>query len=144
MSRPEAPSGAPPPAEARHPDGTPIDLVSLAEQICARYRREFPDEKERYGPAGIKWCLHDNQYLLAWAVQDVRDGTVLLLEQVQWLGSVLESRDFPLERLVRDLEIAAEVAAGSSELGKLAPGASQGLLDAAKSLAQSGGRAEVG
>jgi hypothetical protein len=69
MSRPEPPGGAPPPAHAFTPDGAPIDLLSLAREICARYRHEFPDEEERYGPAGMEWCLHDNQYLLAWASQ---------------------------------------------------------------------------
>lgn len=132
MSRPESPSGAPPPAEAHHADGAPIDLRTLAEEICGRYRAEFPEEEQRYGPAGVKWCLHDNQYLLAWAIQDARDGTVLLSEQVEWLSSVLGNRDFPLQRLARDLEIAAEVARGSSDLGDLAMPTSAKLADATK------------
>jgi hypothetical protein len=132
VSRPESPSGAPPPAEAHHPDGAPIDLQTLAEEICTRYRAEFPEEKQRYGPAGVKWCLHDNQYLLAWAIQDARDGTVLLSDQVEWLSSILESRDFPVKRLARDLEIAAEVARASSDLGDLATPTSRKLAAAAK------------
>jgi hypothetical protein len=135
VSAPRPPSGAIPPAEAYHSDGTPIDLLGLAHQICRRYRAEYPDENERYGESGVKWCLHDNQYLLAWAIQDVRDGTVQLIEQVEWLASVLESRGFPVERLARDLEIAAEVAAAGSHLGNLAAATSQGLAEAAGSLA---------
>ena len=131
MNRPEAPSGAPPPAKAYHSDGTAIDLEALAHQICAQYRDEFPDEQRRYGPAGMQWCLHDNQYLLAWAVQDARDGTVLLIEQVEWLSSVLESRGFPVQRLGRDLEIAAEIACSSEELGDLASFTGQKLSEAA-------------
>lgn len=131
MNRTEPPSGAAPPAEAYQSDGTPIDLLLLAHQVCAIYRREFPDEKDRYGEAGVKWCLHDNQYLFAWAIQDARDHTVLLIEQVKWLSSVLGSRGFPLERLARNLEIAAEVARGSDELATLADATGQALLEAA-------------
>jgi hypothetical protein len=131
VSRPETPSGAPPPSEAHHPDGTPIDLLNLAHQICLLYRSEFPDEQQRYGRSGMQWCLHDNQYLLAWAIQDARDGTVLLIEQVEWLSSVLESRGFPPQRLRRDLEIAAEIAANSAELGELASPTAQRFSEAA-------------
>lgn len=134
MSRPQSPSGATPPAEAHHSDGTPIDLHLLAREVCVRYRAEFPDEEERYGEAGIRWCLHDNQYLLAWAIQDARDETVKLTDQVAWLAEILGSRGFPRERLVRDLEIANEVALVSEELGALAPAAGRALRDAAASL----------
>ena len=81
MNRPSPPGGAAPPAEAFHADGTPIDLRAIALRICEIYRQEFPDEEQRYGQAGVKWCVHDNQYLLAWAIQDARDGTVLLSDQ---------------------------------------------------------------
>lgn len=134
MSRVDPPSGAPPPTEARHSDGTPIDLEALAGRICERYRREFPDEEERYGEPGIKWCLHDNQYILAWAVQDARDGTVRLEEQTKWLGRILDSRDFPIARLVRNLEIAAEAALGSDQMGPLADDVSRLLIEAAAGL----------
>jgi hypothetical protein len=52
--------------------------------------------------------VHDNQYLLHWALLDAR-GTTRLHDQVAWLARVLGARDFPLERLARDLEICAEV-----------------------------------
>lgn len=131
MNRPNPPSGTAPPAEALLSDGTPIDLQALAGEVCRRYREEFPDEEERYGPAGVKWCLHDNQYLLAWAIQDVRDGTVLLDEQVEWLCSILANRGFPVQRLARDLEIAAEVAGASSDLGEFAAPTNRKLASAA-------------
>lgn len=131
MSRPDPPSGTVPPSEALLSDGAPIDLRTLATEVCRRYRAEFPDEEQRYGPAGVKWCLHDNQYLLAWAIQDARDGTLLLTEQVEWLCSILANRDFPVERLARDLEIAAEVAGASSDLRELAAPTSRKLADAA-------------
>lgn len=104
------PSGTPAPRVATRPDGAEIDLVALAREICRRYDAEFPDERERYGPAGMAWCEHDNQHILFWVVNDV-DGPVDLLDQVGWLARVLAARDFPLERLARNLEIGAGVVA---------------------------------
>jgi hypothetical protein len=87
----------------------PFDLVSPATAICRRYRAEFPDEAARYGDAGNAWCVHDNQHLLNWAVDDAA-GHGDLQSEVGWLASVLEARQFPLTRLARNLDIAAEVA----------------------------------
>jgi hypothetical protein len=106
--RPAPPSGEPPPRRARLDDGTELDLELLAREVCTRYRAEFPDERERYGEAGHLWCLHDNQHLLNWAALDAA-GVVALDEQVAWLARVLEAREFPLDRLARDLDIAAAV-----------------------------------
>ena len=113
-SRPRlgAPSGAAAPLEVTAPSGETVDLRDLAKEVCRRYRAEFPDEEERYGDAGQAWCLHDNQYLLHWALLDAR-GTTSLDEQVAWLARVLETRDFPLDRLARDLELCADVVAGT-------------------------------
>lgn len=102
------PGGEPPPSTATTESGEPIELRGLAEEICRRYRREFPDEEARYGEAGEAWCVHDNQYLLAWGV-DAADGQLDMRAQVAWLASVLEARDYPLERLARDLEIGVDV-----------------------------------
>ena len=92
------------------PDGTTVELRPLAQGICARYRVEFPDEEERYGDAGHEWCVHDNQHILHWAVLEVRGSEGLLARQIAWLSRVLAARAFPLERLRRDLELAAEAA----------------------------------
>ena len=109
MSREVAPpSGAPAPVDVEAPDGSPVDVRVIATDVCERYREEFPDERERYGDAGHQWCIHDNQYLLHWAMLDVI-GTTSLNDQVSWLARVLHARDFPLDRLQRDLEIAADV-----------------------------------
>ena len=102
------PSGQPPPRAARLADGTALDLETLAADVCARYRAEFPDEEERYGEAGDLWCRHDNQHLINWAALHTQ-GYVVLDEQVAWLAKVLEAREFPLDRLARDLDITAEV-----------------------------------
>jgi hypothetical protein len=118
-----SPSGAPPPVRAQlAATGTAVDLVPLATEICRRYREEFPDEQERYGDAGMAWCLHDNQHILNWAV-GARNGHVDLENELAWLARVLEARDFPLDRLARNLEIAAEVAAELPIAGDLAAGA---------------------
>jgi hypothetical protein len=114
--RPAPPSGQPPPRVAALADGTEVDLEALAREICERYRAEYPDEEERYGEAGQAWCRHDNQHLVNWAVLHTR-AFVGLDEQVAWLAKVLEAREFPLDRLARNLEIGAEV------VGALVPGA---------------------
>jgi hypothetical protein len=105
----QPPSGAPPPTAEELPDGTTLHLAPLAEEVCRRYRQEFTDEEARYGAAGNAWCVHDNQYVFDWAVLHL-DGSADLMHEVTWLGDVLESRDFPVDRLVRNLDIAAEVA----------------------------------
>ena len=109
MSRPLAPpSGHPPPERARLDDGTELDLRHLAAEVCRRYRHAYPDEQGRYGEAGVAWCLHDNQHLLNWAVLEVR-GFGDMRGDVSWLAGVLEARQFPLDRLAHDLELAADV-----------------------------------
>src|SRR5688572_30246266 len=77
------PTGAAAPLEVPAPDDSVVDLRSLAKQVCARYRSEFSDEQERYGDAGQAWCVHDNQYILHWAILDAR-GTTTLHDQIAW------------------------------------------------------------
>jgi hypothetical protein len=105
----EPPSGQPPPTAARLGDGPPLDLAALARDVCRRYRAEYPDESERYGDAGDAWCVHDNQHILNWAAGAV-NGYVDLQREIGWLARVLEAREFPLDRLARNLEIGADVA----------------------------------
>ena len=104
----EPPSGAAPPPTAELANGETLDLRALAEEVCRRYSAEFPDEHERYGDAGQAWCVHDNQYLIHWAVVEAK-GFGGFERQLAWLADVLEAREFPLDRLARDLEIAASV-----------------------------------
>jgi hypothetical protein len=118
----DPPSGAPPPASAELRDGERLDLRALAEQICGRYRAEFPDEEGRYGDAGRAWCVHDNQYLLNWAVTEA-NGYGGFERHLDWLAGVLAARDFPVDRLARDLEIAAAVVGGGRVSAILLSGA---------------------
>jgi hypothetical protein len=113
--RPSPPSGATPPARAKLGDQE-LDLHELAEEICRRYRAEYPDEEERYGDAGTAWCVHDNQHILNWAILDLR-GFATLESQLQWLAGVLTARHFPRQRLVRNLELAADVVGERAQPG---------------------------
>ena len=106
-ARTQPPTGKAP-STADVAGGSTLELEPLAREVCRRYSGEFPDEDERYGPAGRAWCVHDNQYLLSWAADSVR-GYVDLHQQVAWLASVLEARAFPIARLARNLELGAAV-----------------------------------
>lgn len=89
-------------------DGSEIDLHALAAATVERYYAEFTDEDAVYGEVGRLWCQHDLQHLLNWAALDVA-GNVVLDEQVAWLARILESRQFPVSRLARSLELGADV-----------------------------------
>ena len=93
----------PPPETVTGPGGVELDLVAIARETCAAYDAEFPDERERYGPAGADWCRHDCQHLLNWAVLSLTEE-LDFEAQLAWLARVLEARDFPISRLARCLE----------------------------------------
>jgi hypothetical protein len=113
VSRPPgAPSGGAPPSSAILPDGSHLELVPLAREIARRHRLEFPDEADRYGQRGLEWCVYDNQWLLSWAIMAAA-GWGDFHAQLAWLAGILESRGYPVARLARDLEIAAEVTTGT-------------------------------
>ncbi|HUA70333.1 MAG TPA: hypothetical protein VMA96_04615 [Solirubrobacteraceae bacterium] len=101
------PSGMPPPETATGPHGEQLDLVAIARSACTSYDAEFPDERERYGPAGAEWCRHDCQHLLNWAVLSLTEA-LDFEAQLAWLARVLEARDFPNSRLARGLEMLAD------------------------------------
>lgn len=61
--------------------------------------------------------MHDNQHILNWAALDL--GAYADLDaQLAWLGRLLHARDFPMDRFVRNLEIAAEVTGGHAALSE--------------------------
>lgn len=107
MSRTAPPSGWPPPTEARLGAAT-VALPPLAAATAERYFERFPEDLERYGDAARAWELHDTLHLLHWAIGDV-EGYVDMLHHVAWLAGVLAARDFPLEHLAANLELAADV-----------------------------------
>jgi hypothetical protein len=104
------PSGFAPPEEAVL-GGVAVALEPLAEEIAGRYFERFPEDLERYGDDVARaWEIHDTRWLLSWAVGDV-EGSVSLDEQASWLAGVLAAREFPLEHLAVNLELAADVVA---------------------------------
>ena len=104
------PSGSPPPTAVTLGERK-IELAPLLETIADRYFAEFPGDLERYGTAARDWELHDTAHCLNWAALDVR-GFASLDRNIHWLASILRARDFPVEQLARNLEIAAEVCDG--------------------------------
>lgn len=126
------PSGMPPPRYALL-GATRVDLERVAERICERYRGLYPDEQDRYGDAGMAWCLHDNQHILNWAVGSVT-GLIDLPRELTWLADVLHARQFPLDRLAHDLELAAEELENAA--GSLAAPAAAALRDGAAMVRQ--------
>jgi len=115
--RVEPPSGGTPPPTQAAFDGRDVLLLPLAEAICRRYRDEFRDEEERYGDAGLAWCVHDLQWILWWAGEDD------LGPNVAWLARVLAAREFPVARLARALDLAAD--AVDDELGSTGEAAAE-------------------
>ena len=103
------PSGHPPPEHITL-GAERIDLKPLAEQTTQRFLARFPDELDRYeNPDRVReWCEHDTRHLIAWAAAEVNRGSSLA-RQLDWLGTVLESRGYPVARLADTLEIAAGV-----------------------------------
>ncbi|MGO9752263.1 MAG: hypothetical protein ACLP8S_30540 [Solirubrobacteraceae bacterium] len=133
MSRIEPPSGAIPPETFELADGATVDLGPLARQLCEEYFALYPDDLERYSPAGGAWCEHDSRYLLAWALEDARAGTVDCVEQVKWLGRVLAARSFPIERLAAHVQLTATVL-HAPELGETGVRAADRMSHAATVL----------
>ena len=105
-----APPGGWPPPERAALGGEAIALLPLADEIAVRYFERHPEDLERYGDVARDWEVHDTQHLLNWAIGDV-EGHVELERQVAWLAGVLEARNFPLEHLASNLELAADVVA---------------------------------
>lgn len=94
-----------PPTTAELPDGTPVALLPLAEQVAAVHLGRHPEDVARYGPdLARQWCIHDFQHVLAWAVED-QD----LEGQLAWLAGLLDARGYPVANLIDCTVRAAEV-----------------------------------
>ena len=124
MTRPDPPSGDPPPGTFELPDGSRVDLGPLAARACDLYYETYPDDIARYGPTGRAWCDHDTRYLLAWALEDARAGIVDCVEQVRWLGRVLAQRAFEIDRFAHHIELTALIldTSGLGDIGGRAAG----------------------
>jgi hypothetical protein len=103
------PGGSPPPTAVTLGERQ-VELAPLLETIADRYFAEFPGDVERYGELAREWELHDTAHCINWAALDVR-GFASLDRNISWLANILRARDFPLEQLARNLELAADVCA---------------------------------
>lgn len=101
------PSGSPPPSTAPCGDTT-IDLQPLAVAVADRYFARYPEHPGIASEIVRQWEVHDTCHLLRWAFDDVA-GFADLDREVTWLADVLANRGFPLERLVTNLQLCAEV-----------------------------------
>jgi len=88
--------------------GRRIALRPLAEAVADRYFQQFPDDLKRYGEPARAWEIHDTSHCLYWAILDA-EGLANLGHEIGWLTTVLRSRQFPLEHLARNLELAPDV-----------------------------------
>jgi hypothetical protein len=124
------PSGWPPPDEARL-HGADVALGPLCEDIADRYFQRFPADLARYGPDVARaWEIHDTRHVVSWAI-GAEEGRVDLDDQVRWLARVLEARNFPLDHLAGNLELAADVVAERLDRGA---GVAGRLRDAAATV----------
>lgn len=84
----------------------PAQWLPVAQAVCDRYYREFPDQDERYGDRGRRYCAHDNAYLVAWLV-DALDlaGAGSFATNVEWLRGLLDARGFPMDAFRRNLHL---------------------------------------
>jgi len=128
MSRRTAPpTGWPPPDQAVL-NGVAVELGALCDEIADRYFARFPDDLDRYGHEVARaWEIHDTRHVLSWAIGDV-DGHTDLDAQVTWLARVLQARNFPLEHLAANLELASDV---TRERIERAPKVAERLQEAA-------------
>jgi hypothetical protein len=89
--------------------GRRVELAPIAAEIADRYFARHPGDLERYGADVARaWEVHDTLHILNWAIGDL-EGFIVLDERVTWLADVLAARDFPLDHLAGNLEIAADV-----------------------------------
>jgi hypothetical protein len=91
----------------------PSHRLEAGRRVSESFFTEFPDLEARYGDRGRKYCDHDNAYLLTWLEQalDAPGGPALLASNIEWLGSVLEARGFPMDAFRRNLDLVADVLA---------------------------------
>ena len=125
----QRPGGQPPPEHITL-QGRRIALAPIAAAVTDRFLEHHPDELERYENPDLvrEWCEHDTRHLIGWAAAEAERGSPLA-KQLDWLGVVLESRGYPVQRLADTLEIAAAVL--GEELGVTGEKINQSLASGA-------------
>jgi hypothetical protein len=106
--------GVQPPDTVALDGGETLFVTQIAHEVTRRYGEEYPDSEAQYGPAWRDWCVHDTRFLIGWAAL----GDDVLARNVRWLADVLAARKFPLDRLARTLDLAADAVAeqGADEI----------------------------
>ena len=90
-------------------DGRIVKLQTLAVETARRHLARHPEDRRVYGPdLAEEWCVHDMQWVLAWAFGDVA-GLIDLHEQAGWLARILRARDYPVGNYWDAFEEAAGV-----------------------------------
>ncbi len=88
--------------------GEVVDFAPIIDIVAHRYFAEGHPHGNVPELLARRWHAHDTAYLLQWAIDDVA-GYGSLERELRWLADVLSSRDFPLDGLVVNLEVMAEV-----------------------------------
>ena len=88
----------------------PERYAAAAEVVTARLYLEYPELLERYGDRGRRFGVHDTTYQIGWIVSAVEQQSASpLRREMVWLRDVLRSRQFPMDVLRRNFELAIEV-----------------------------------
>src|ERR1044071_6563840 len=88
-----------------------MDTSALAREIAEVHFARRPELRERYGERGFNHCVRDAAYHLQYLEQSLRlDNAQLFADYVRWAKIMLEARRVPVEDLIANLGIVAEVA----------------------------------
>lgn len=87
-----------------------MDTPALAREIAELHFARRPELRERYGERGFKHCMQDAAYHLQYLEQSLRlDNEQLFIDYVRWAKIMLEARRVPVDDLIANLAIVAEV-----------------------------------
>lgn len=87
-----------------------MDTPVLARQIAEIHFARRPELRERYGERGFNHCVQDAAYHLQYLEQSLRlDSEQLFTDYVRWAKIMLEARRVPVDDLIANLAIVAEV-----------------------------------
>jgi len=87
-----------------------MDTPTLAREIAEIHFARRPELRDRYGARGLAHCAQDAAYHLQYLEQSLRlDNTQLFADYVRWAKIMLEARRVPVDDLIANLDIVAEV-----------------------------------
>lgn len=87
-----------------------MDTPALAREIAEIHFARRPELRERYGERGLQHCEQDAAYHLRYLDQSLSLGDeTLFADYVRWAKIMLEARRVPVDDLIANLGIVAEV-----------------------------------